>query len=144
MADIDIFCSLLYYMETSEIIRVPSIRGELRGMIIARNELAWHAKNRDVLPGMLKKYNCNSCFARTTCFIYHKVRPTHALRIVKPFLTRNRALRMEPQSQVGRRNNLRRSLRTSVAYTTSFSGTGINFSPKKKVIWPVSAKSSGQ
>jgi len=131
-------------METSEIIRVPSISGELRGMIIARNELAWHAKNRDVLPRMLKKHNCNSCFARTTCFIYHKVRPTYALPIVKLFLTRNRVLRMELQSQVGRKNNLRRSLLTSVVRTSSFSGTGISFSPKKKVIWPVSAKSSGQ
>jgi len=68
-------------METSEIIRVPSISGELRGMIIARNELAWHAKNRDVLPRMLKKYTCNSCFAKTTCFIYHKVRYMHCVTL---------------------------------------------------------------
>lgn len=60
-------------MESLEVIRVQSISGELRAMIIARNELAWYAKNRDVLPDMLKQHACNSCFARKTCFIYHKV-----------------------------------------------------------------------
>ena len=70
--DVDIFCGLLYYMETSEVIRIPSIREELCSMIIARNELAWYAKNRDQLPQMLKSYACTACFAKETCFIYHK------------------------------------------------------------------------
>lgn len=71
--DVDIFCGLLYYMETSEMIRIPSIREELCSMIVARNELAWYAKNRGLLPQMLENHACNTCFARETCFIYHKV-----------------------------------------------------------------------
>ena len=72
--DVDILCGLLYYMESAEIIRVPAIKEELRGMIIARNELASYGKNRDTLPAVIQRHTCNRCFARTPCFIYHKVR----------------------------------------------------------------------
>ena len=55
-------------------IRVPAIRDELRGMIIGRNRLASYIRNREVLPEMLKDTRtCGGCYAKETCFIYHKV-----------------------------------------------------------------------
>ncbi|KFY38772.1 hypothetical protein V495_06389 [Pseudogymnoascus sp. VKM F-4514 (FW-929)] len=73
--DIDIAYGILYYMETSETIRIPAIRHELRHMIMQRNELACFVRERHAqLPPMLKKENlCNRCYAKTTCFIYHKL-----------------------------------------------------------------------
>lgn len=55
-------------------IRVPAIREELRGMVIARNEIASYSRNRAVLPEMLKnKHACERCYAKTPCFLYHKL-----------------------------------------------------------------------
>ncbi|KFY14667.1 hypothetical protein V492_02475 [Pseudogymnoascus sp. VKM F-4246] len=73
--DIDIAYGILYYMETSETIRIPAIRHELRHMIMQRNELACFVRERHAqLPPMLKRENlCNRCYAKTTCFIYHKL-----------------------------------------------------------------------
>ncbi|KAG0639794.1 DNA replication factor Dna2-domain-containing protein [Tuber brumale] len=72
--DIDVQCGLLYYLENKEMIRVPAIRDELRGMIIGRNRLASYIRNREVLPDMLKsRYTCGNCYAKETCFIYHKL-----------------------------------------------------------------------
>ncbi|KAL7276348.1 DNA replication endonuclease-helicase Dna2 [Rhizina undulata] len=72
--DIDVQCGLLYYMEAAEMIRVPAIREELRGMIMSRNELATYSRNRDKLPPMLRsKHNCERCYAQTQCFLYHKL-----------------------------------------------------------------------
>jgi len=72
--DIDVQCGLLYYLENKEMIRVPAIRDELRGMIIGRNRLASYIRNREILPDMLKsRYTCGNCYAKETCFIYHKV-----------------------------------------------------------------------
>ncbi|KAG0649780.1 DNA replication nuclease DNA2 [Hyphodiscus hymeniophilus] len=73
--DVEIAYGILYYMETSETIRIPAIRHELRHMIMQRNELACFVRERDThLPPMLKKENmCNRCYAKTSCFIYHKL-----------------------------------------------------------------------
>lgn len=73
--DIEIAYGILYYMETSETIRIPAIRHELRHMIMQRNELACFVRERHAqLPPMLKKENlCNRCYAKTACFIYHKL-----------------------------------------------------------------------
>jgi DNA replication ATP-dependent helicase Dna2 len=73
--DIEIAYGILYYMETSEIIRIPAIRHELRHMIMQRNELACFVRERHAqLPPMLKKENmCNRCYAKVPCFIYHKL-----------------------------------------------------------------------
>ncbi|OBT91031.1 hypothetical protein VE02_00141 [Pseudogymnoascus sp. 03VT05] len=73
--DIDIAYGILYYMENSETIRIPAIRHELRHMIMQRNELACFVRERHAqLPPMLKKENlCGRCYAKTTCFIYHKL-----------------------------------------------------------------------
>lgn len=73
--DIDIAYGILYYMETSETIRIPSIRHELKHMIMQRNELACFVRERHAqLPPMLKKEGlCNRCYAKVPCFIYHKL-----------------------------------------------------------------------
>ena len=72
--DLEIAYGILYYMETSETIRIPAIRHELRHMIMQRNELACFVRERDThLPPVLKKENmCNRCYAKVPCFIYHK------------------------------------------------------------------------
>lgn len=73
--DIEIAYGILYYMETSETVRIPAIRHELRHMIMQRNELACFVRERHAqLPPMLKKENmCNRCYAKVPCFIYHKL-----------------------------------------------------------------------
>lgn len=73
--DIDISYGVLYYMETSKTMRIPAIRHELRQMILQRNELACHVRERSVqLPPMLQsKHMCGRCYAKTSCFIYHKL-----------------------------------------------------------------------
>ena len=43
-------------------------------MIIQRNQLASFVRNRSELPTMLKKpYTCGKCYAKTPCFLYHKL-----------------------------------------------------------------------
>ena len=73
--DVDIAYGILYYMETSETIRIPAIRHELRHMIMQRNELACFVRERHAqLPPMLKKENmCGRCYAKVPCFIYHRL-----------------------------------------------------------------------
>ena len=61
-------------MQTSEISSIRTLRHELVPMIIQRNEIAHHVRNRVELPSMLRKpYNCNKCYAKTPCFIYHRM-----------------------------------------------------------------------
>lgn len=65
---------ILYYLETSEISRIPAIRHELLHMIMQRNELACFVRERLSLPPMIKSsHQCNRCYAKTSCFIYHKL-----------------------------------------------------------------------
>ncbi|KAM3079714.1 DNA replication endonuclease-helicase Dna2 [Clarireedia jacksonii] len=73
--DVEIAYGILYYMETSETIRIPAIRQELLHMIMQRNELACFVRERHAqLPPMLKKENmCGRCYAKIPCFIYHKL-----------------------------------------------------------------------
>ncbi|KAL7925211.1 DNA replication factor Dna2 domain-containing protein [Trichoderma austrokoningii] len=73
--DIDITHGILYYMETSKTMRIPAIRHELRHMIMQRNQLACYIRERSVqLPPMLKsKHMCGKCYAKTSCFIYHRL-----------------------------------------------------------------------
>ena len=72
--DVDIACGILYYMQTSEISSIRTIRHELVPMIIQRNHLAGYVRHRVELPPMLKKpYTCGKCYAQTPCFIYHKL-----------------------------------------------------------------------
>ncbi|RKF72549.1 DNA replication ATP-dependent helicase/nuclease dna2 [Golovinomyces cichoracearum] len=73
--DIDIAHGILYYMETSETQQIPTIRHELRHMIMQRNELACFVRERSSqLPPMLKeRHKCNGCYANVPCFTYHKL-----------------------------------------------------------------------
>lgn len=72
--DVQIAYGILYYMETSEISRIPAIRHELRHMIIQRNELACYVRRRLELPPMIKSpHLCGKCYAKTACFTYHKL-----------------------------------------------------------------------
>ncbi|KAL6873006.1 DNA replication factor Dna2 domain-containing protein [Trichoderma novae-zelandiae] len=73
--DIDIAYGILYYMETSKTMRIPAIRHELRHMVMQRNQLACYIRERSVqLPPMLKnKHMCGRCYAKTSCFIYHRL-----------------------------------------------------------------------
>ena len=73
--DIDIVYGILYYTETSETIRIPRVRHELRHMIMQRNALAVYVRDKSTqLPPMLKNESlCGRCYAQTECFIYHKM-----------------------------------------------------------------------
>ena len=73
--DINITSGFLYYMQTSQTLRIPTIRRELRHMIMMRNQLAVYIREGSVqLPPMVKRQNlCGRCYAQTSCFIYHKL-----------------------------------------------------------------------
>jgi DNA replication ATP-dependent helicase Dna2 len=73
--DVEIMYGILYYMETSQTMRIPSIRHELRHMIMQRNRLAIYIRERSAqLPPMKReKFACGKCYAQTACFIYHKL-----------------------------------------------------------------------
>ncbi|KAI9782713.1 MAG: Tripartite DNA replication factor [Geoglossum umbratile] len=72
--DVEIAYGILYYMETSETHRIHAIRHELRHMVMQRNELACYVRDRLQLPPMLKSpHMCGNCYAKTSCFIYHKL-----------------------------------------------------------------------
>ncbi|KAK8111453.1 uncharacterized protein PG998_007910 [Apiospora kogelbergensis] len=73
--DIEIAYGILYYMESSQTTRIPTIRHELRHMIMQRNQLACYVRERSVqLPPMKRSTNaCGNCYAKVPCFIYHKL-----------------------------------------------------------------------
>jgi DNA replication ATP-dependent helicase Dna2 len=74
LLDISVTYGVLYYMESSEISRIPAIRQEIRHMIMQRNELACYIRERLTLPPMLKTaHTCGRCYAKTSCFMYHKL-----------------------------------------------------------------------
>jgi DNA replication ATP-dependent helicase Dna2 len=65
---------MLYYLETSAIIRIPAVRNEIIHMLIQRNELACYVRDRIDLPPMLKEdFKCGNCYAQESCFIYNKL-----------------------------------------------------------------------
>ncbi|KAL2176276.1 DNA replication factor Dna2-domain-containing protein [Thermothelomyces heterothallicus CBS 202.75] len=73
--DVEIAYGILYYMETSQTLRIPAVRHELRHMIMQRNTLACYIRERSVqLPPMKRSKNtCARCYAQTSCFTYHKL-----------------------------------------------------------------------
>lgn len=65
---------VLFYVETGKTHRIPAIRHELRHLIMQRNELACYVRERLSLPPMLRNTHvCGRCYAKTPCFIYHKL-----------------------------------------------------------------------
>ncbi|KAI4605280.1 hypothetical protein J4E80_010714 [Alternaria sp. BMP 0032] len=72
--DVDIAYGILYYLETSEISRIPAIRNDIIHMIIKRNELACYVRDRIELPPILKEdFKCQKCYAQEPCFLYHNL-----------------------------------------------------------------------
>ncbi|KAJ5779458.1 Dna2/Cas4 domain of unknown function DUF83 [Penicillium paradoxum] len=72
--DVDVTFGLLYYLELTKTLSIRGIRHELLQMIQVRNHLAGYIRGREQLPPMLKKARqCIRCYARTPCFIYHKL-----------------------------------------------------------------------
>lgn len=72
LVDLDIACGILYYMQSSEISSIRTLRHELVPMIIQRNQLACYVVRKELPPMLEKPYVCRKCFAQTPCFIYHK------------------------------------------------------------------------
>jgi DNA replication ATP-dependent helicase Dna2 len=69
--DVDIAYGVLYYLETSDISRIPAIRNDIIHMIIKRNELACYVRDRIELPPILKEdFKCQKCYAQEPCFLY--------------------------------------------------------------------------
>lgn len=69
--DVDIAYGVLYYLETSDISRIPAIRNNVIHMIIKRNELACYVRDRIELPPILKEdFKCQKCYAQEPCFLY--------------------------------------------------------------------------
>ncbi|KAE8850509.1 hypothetical protein PTNB85_00925 [Pyrenophora teres f. teres] len=72
--DVDIAYGILYYLETSDISRVPAVRNDIMHMIIKRNELACYVRDRIELPPVLKEdFKCQKCYAQESCFLYHNL-----------------------------------------------------------------------
>ena len=72
--DLDIVYGILYYLESAKTFRIEGIRNEIRQMIIQRNFLASYVHNKLDLPPMIQKpYMCNACYAKSSCFAYHKL-----------------------------------------------------------------------
>lgn len=72
--DLDVAYGILYYLETSDISRIPAIRNDIIHMIIQRNQLACYVRDRIELPPVLKEdHKCQKCYAQEPCFLYHKL-----------------------------------------------------------------------
>ena len=75
-SDVEVASGILYYMETSSVSRVRSLRHEIRHLLIQRNALACHLRDRlQPLPPMLndRAHTCKKCYARVSCFVYQKL-----------------------------------------------------------------------
>ncbi|EWC48384.1 hypothetical protein DRE_02153 [Drechslerella stenobrocha 248] len=71
--DVESLCGVLYYLETSETIRIPNLMDELRDLMVGRNRLARYIYSNIDLPPMLgDKRTCGKCYAKTSCFVFHK------------------------------------------------------------------------
>ncbi|KAJ3009133.1 UNVERIFIED_CONTAM: Tripartite DNA replication factor [Siphonaria sp. JEL0065] len=70
--DVNVFGSLLYYLKKKELIKIPYIRDEIRGLLINRNKLA-SAITSSKLPEMIQNTRtCTHCYSLNTCLVYHK------------------------------------------------------------------------
>jgi DNA replication ATP-dependent helicase Dna2 len=71
ITDVEIAYGILYYLETSDISRIPAVRNDIIHMIIKRNELACYVRDRIDLPPILKEdFKCQKCYAQEPCFLY--------------------------------------------------------------------------
>lgn len=63
---------LLYYIKDSTMIGVSSPSGEIRGLVIRRNELANFMSNNRLPPMLKQKFTCSNCSLLRTCVLYHR------------------------------------------------------------------------
>jgi DNA replication ATP-dependent helicase Dna2 len=94
---VDVSSGLLYYTQSEEVVQVPIGQNELRGLMIARNEMAGyitrrydkqHRKTGDVAssdsttlssrpflpPTIDDERACKRCYSLDTCMLYRRVR----------------------------------------------------------------------
>ncbi|GAB5585844.1 DNA replication endonuclease-helicase Dna2 [Umbelopsis nana] len=71
--EIDIDAALLFYSMSNDVLLIPPLRDEVRGLIIGRNALASAFKDSQHLPPMIKNlHTCQRCYSIDACVIYHK------------------------------------------------------------------------
>lgn len=80
---------LLYYTQKEEVVKVPVVRNELKGLIMVRNDMAGYMKRRSgqarsesekdiedepfLPPTIDDERVCKRCYALDTCMLYRKV-----------------------------------------------------------------------
>ncbi|KAJ3395007.1 Tripartite DNA replication factor [Entophlyctis sp. JEL0112] len=71
--DVTVHGSLLFYLRSQEMSKIPFIRDEIRGLILNRNKLA-SALASNALPPLLQNSlrTCTACYALPTCLVFHK------------------------------------------------------------------------
>lgn len=96
----DVTSGLLYYTQSEEVVRVPVGRNELKGLVMARNEIASYIARREVKhrkdsppqvngggqatsrpttepflpPTIDDERTCGWCYVKDACMLYKKVR----------------------------------------------------------------------
>ncbi|KAI8582478.1 hypothetical protein K450DRAFT_227370 [Umbelopsis ramanniana AG] len=72
-SDIDISAAILFYSKTNDVLLIPPLRNEVRGLIIGRNTLAVAFKDNLHLPPMIKNlHTCQRCYSVDACVVHHK------------------------------------------------------------------------
>lgn len=86
--DVDVATGILYYLKAGDMIKIPSLRDEIRGLIIARNSMALFLNARGKLPPVIRSlHNCQRCYSLDKCLVYHKVRIDRNVPLVSPILS---------------------------------------------------------
>ncbi|CAO3672650.1 unnamed protein product [Umbelopsis ramanniana] len=71
--DIDISAAMLFYSKTNDVLLIPPLRDEVRGLITGRNTLAAAFKDSLHLPPMIKNlHTCQRCYSVDACVVHHK------------------------------------------------------------------------
>ncbi|KAK9480811.1 hypothetical protein V1514DRAFT_324525 [Lipomyces japonicus] len=72
--DIEVIYGILFYLEHGTTLSINSTVNEIRGLLIARNEIAKSSNAHKITAPMLKSLrNCKQCNSANSCLIYHKV-----------------------------------------------------------------------
>ncbi|KAJ1890741.1 DNA replication endonuclease-helicase Dna2, partial [Kickxella alabastrina] len=74
--NVDINSGLLYYPRTGEMIQVPRVAAELRGLMTTRNQMTQYLKHNKQMARLLPEmagddFKCSRCSYRPSCFIMH-------------------------------------------------------------------------
>lgn len=73
LSDIDISAAMLFYSKTNDVLLIPPLRDEVRGLITGRNTLAAAFKDSLHLPPMIKNlHTCQRCYSVDACVVHHK------------------------------------------------------------------------